>query len=623
MEIDNLVANTQWLKAMEGKGKSKKYKEMLRFPHIRECAQLRNDMEAAGELTFYKIIDSLIGKKLFLTLFCATDSKLLVLSQFLTEVEKYMVAPSTEHHATATAIYDNFLKSNKISIPENIIISSVLDSINSKNTPPLLFEDCKNAVHDYLSGQPTLDFKNSHYFSRFLQWTYLSKKPVGRESFRFYRVLGKGGFGEVYACQKRDTGKLYAVKCLDKKRIKKKKSEALAWNERDLLAKINSKFVVGLKYAFETKDQLCLVLDIMNGGDLQFHLSTSKEKFTEDAIRFISAEMVLGLQHLHSQNLLYRDMKPENMLLNAEGHVCLSDLGLAVELKPPKIQVKGRVGTPGYMAPEVINGDRYGVAADWWGLGCVIYDMIAGHSPFRERGEKIRVDKLQERVLSAPIEYDMKLFTEDSKDLCSKLLERNPEKRLGGGGKDAEEVKSHPYFKSCDWIRLEARLVKPVFVPSSYQVNAKDVLDIERFDSIKGVELTADDNAVFKNFQVNVVACWEQEILDEVFDELNAFDEKNLPSDLRLDITTDQYHLEPLGFFSKLKLKLNRSKSSNAAESNGGGGSSSGSSSRTDSLSSMSSTSTSSTSNSNASLSVNSAGPARKLGPRSVSADSG
>ncbi|KJE96608.1 G protein-coupled receptor kinase 4 [Capsaspora owczarzaki ATCC 30864] len=557
MDLENIVANTQLIKAMEGKGKSKKWKEMLRFPHIRQCAELERELNAAGELTLDAVCKSEIGKRLFLTHFCGSSPAYKPYSTFLADVESFRLAPQTEQRAKAKSVYDSLSKSSQLPVVPQAVIGEIGQKLGESTVSSQVFEPAELLVRQHLAGKPFDEFRASHWYSRLLQWKWLSRRPVDRDSFRFYRVLGKGGFGEVHACQKRDTGKMYAVKCLDKKRIKKKKGEQLAWNERDLLAKVNSRFIVGLKYAFVTKEQLCMVLDLMNGGDLQFHLSFCTV-FEEERARFYAAEMILGLQHLHQNNLLYRDMKPENMLLNEEGHVCLSDLGLAVELKPPKLVVKGRVGTPGYMAPEVINGEKYGVSADWWGLGCVLYDMICGHSPFRARKEKLRVDKLQQRVLEAVIEYDSH-FTPESKDLCMRLLERDYTKRLGCMGGDAEELKRHPFFASIDWVRLEAGLIPSPCKPSAHQVNAKDVLDIDRFDSIKDVKLTEDDTENYSKFPMVASSCWEAEIVETVFEEHNRISEP-LPSDLRQDVTVEQYIAEPLGFFSKLKMKFGRSR---------------------------------------------------------------
>lgn len=149
---------------------------------------------------------------------------------------------------------------------------------------------------------------SSMYFHRYLQWKWLERQPVTYKTFRMYRVLGKGGFGEVCACQSRVSGKMYACKKLEKKRIKKRKGESMVLSEKLILQKINSLFVVNLAYAFETKDSLCLVLTIMTGGDLKFHIYNmgGDPGFSESRAKFYAAEILLGLDHLHSNGIVYR-----------------------------------------------------------------------------------------------------------------------------------------------------------------------------------------------------------------------------------------------------------------------------------------------------------------------------
>ena len=153
---------------------------------------------------------------------------------------------------------------------EEDTIKRVLENVNSGQRD--LFAQCVFEVKSYLSNEPFDEFLNSMYFHRYLQWKWLERQPITYKTFRMYRVLGKGGFGEVCACQSRSTGKMYACKKLEKKRIKKRKGESMVLSEKLILQKINSRFVVNLAYAFETKDALCLVLTIMTGGDLKFHI---------------------------------------------------------------------------------------------------------------------------------------------------------------------------------------------------------------------------------------------------------------------------------------------------------------------------------------------------------------
>eukprot|EP00061_Rhincodon_typus_P014286 g41220.t1 len=340
-------------------------------------------------------------------------------------------------------------------------------------------------IHDFLSVAPFSDYQDSLYFNRFLQWKYLERQPVTKYNFRQYRVLGKGGFGEVCACQVRATGKMYACKKLEKKRIKKRKGEVMTLNEKEILEKVNSRFVVSLAYAYETKDALCLVLTLMNGGDLKFHIYHMGEAgFQEQRAVFYVAQICCGLEHLQRERVVYRDLKPENLLLDdhafgcavdavkasavCTGHIRISDLGLAVYV-PEGQTVKGRVGTVGYMvftfkgsssaisafpnkgpppdasfpplhtdcflqdavvhssitpnasslpcAPEVVKNERYTFSPDWWGLGCLFYEMIEGQSPFQQRKKKIKREEVERRVREEQETYSDK-FSTQARSLC-------------------------------------------------------------------------------------------------------------------------------------------------------------------------------------------------------------
>uniref|UniRef100_A0A669EUQ7 G protein-coupled receptor kinase n=1 Tax=Oreochromis niloticus TaxID=8128 RepID=A0A669EUQ7_ORENI len=387
-----------------------------------------------------------------------------------------------------------------------------------------LFKDCTKLIHDYLSMAPFADYLDSMYYNRFLQWKWLERQPVTKNTFRQYRVLGKGGFGEVCACQVRATGKMYACKKLEKKRIKKRKGESMALNEKQILEKVNSRFVVSLAYAYETKDALCLVLTLMNGGDLKFHIYHMGEAgFDEKRAIFYTAEICCGLEDLHRERIVYRDLKPENILLDDHGHIRISDLGLAVHV-PEGETIKGRVGTVGYMSPEVVKNERYTFSPDWWALGCLLYEMIEGQSPFQQRKKKIKREEVERLVREVEEEYSSK-FSEDAKALCKMLLAKDPTERLGCLGGGATEVKAHPIFRSINFKRLEAGMLQTPFIPDPQAIYCKDVLDIEQFSTVKGVELEPKDESFYSKVSTGSVSIpWQNEMIEtECFTELNVF----------------------------------------------------------------------------------------------------
>ncbi|XP_062928004.1 G protein-coupled receptor kinase 5-like isoform X1 [Mobula hypostoma] len=536
MELENIVANTVLLKAREGgggkrKGKSKKWKEILRFPHITQCEEQRKYVERNYSCLCEK---QPIGRLLFRQ-FCEAQPSLQHYINFLDSVAEYEVMPDEKREEKGQEMISKYLTPET---PEYIEVSEdIVQQCKEKleiNACKELFCNCVKSVHDYLSDQPFNDYQESMYFDRFLQWKWLERQAVTKNTFRQYRVLGKGGFGEVCACQVRATGKMYACKKLEKKRIKKRKGEAMALNEKQILEKVNSRFVVNLAYAYETKDALCLVLTLMNGGDLKFHIyNMGNPGFEEDRAVFYAAEICCGLGDLHKENIVYRDLKPENILLDDYGHIRISDLGLAVKI-PEGDTIRGRVGTVGYMAPEVLNNRRYTLSPDLWGLGCLIFEMIAGQSPFRGRKEKVKREEVDRRVLETEETYTDK-FSEEAKSICKMLLTKDPKQRLGCTGGGASDVKKNPFFRNINFKRLEAGIMEPPFVPDPRAVYCKDVLDIEQFSTVKGVNLDQTDDDFYSKFATGCVSIpWQNEMIEtECFKELNVFGPNgSLPQDL-------------------------------------------------------------------------------------------
>ncbi|KAL3270370.1 hypothetical protein HHI36_009416 [Cryptolaemus montrouzieri] len=587
MELENIVANTVYLKAREGgsdsnKGKSKKWRKILQFPHISQCIELINKLDICYE---YVVDQQPIGRLLF-EQWCETQRpdyhRCL---KFLDAAKQYEIETDEQKFELANAIRKEFLSAeateNGVSMPAefNVAMSTICENISGamengsavteKSTDIIekssnisdrlsvtitegkltnghhkdLFAPCVHAVKSLLSAEPFREFTNSMYFHRYLQWKWLESQPVTYKTFRMYRVLGKGGFGEVCACQVRATGKMYACKKLEKKRIKKRKGEAMVLIEKQILQKINSRFVVNLAYAYETKDALCLVLTIMNGGDLKFHIYNmgGEPGLDIQRSRFYAAEVVCGLDHLHQQGIVYRDCKPENILLDDAGHVRISDLGLAVDI-PEGESVRGRVGTVGYMAPEVIDNERYTFSPDWFSFGCLLYEMIEGQAPFRARKEKVKREEVDRRVKSDAEKYSSK-FTDEAKGLCQQLLAKTPSQRLGGkaGRQGACQVKQHMFFQQVNWKRLEAGMVEPPFVPDPHAVYAKDVLDIEQFSTVKGVNIDESDATFYCKFNTGCVSIpWQSEMIEtDCFRQLNVFGPYNTRSpDLVLQPST-------------------------------------------------------------------------------------
>ncbi|XP_049324299.1 G protein-coupled receptor kinase 5 [Astyanax mexicanus] len=527
MEIESMVANTALIRAREGcggkgKGRSRRWRELLRFPHINQCTELEKSMERE----YYSLcVDQPIGKALF-HLYCDTRPELKRCVSFLEAMEAHELTQDENQKSGGNEIIEKYLNPKSPHFVQEIQESQQQLYIQNlqRNVCDGNFSYFKKSVHDFLSGAPFKDYQKSMYFDRFLQWKTIERKPVTRDMFREYRILGKGGFGEVSACQSRASGKMYACKKLEKKRVKKRKGEALALNEKQILEKVNSRFVVSLAYAYETKDALCLVLTLMNGGDLKFHIyNMGSQGFIKSRVQFYSAEILCGLDHLHQNCIAYRDLKPENILLDDNGHIRLSDLGLAVDLQEGQL-VRGKVGTAGYMAPEVIKNEYYSYSPDWWGLGCIIYEMTSGNPPFRDRTERVHRKELELRVLEMEVRFNEK-FDKNTKSICQALFTKNPKERLGCKLDGAAAVRAHPFFKDINFRRLEAGMVAPSFVPDPRAVYCQDVLDIDQFSTVKGVNLEEVDVDFYAKFNTGSMAIpWQNEMIEsECFKELNVF----------------------------------------------------------------------------------------------------
>ena len=328
MELENIVANTVYLKAREGgpdnsKGRSKKWRKLMAFPHISQCSEIESKLPSVD---YDFIVDQQpLGSKLFRQ-FCLRHKKEYYhYNEFLDAVEayeleiedarvqnarsivaKYLTRPATSDSGVDTCDKSSSEDEKFIDALNERTIDETVKKVESSSRD--LFTSCVKEVKEHLSKAPFQEFKKSMYFSRYLQWKWLEMQSITYKTFRMYRVLGKGGFGEVCACQTRSTGKMYACKKLEKKRVKKRKGETMVLSEKLILQKINSRFVVNLAYAFETKDSLCLVLTIMTGGDLKFHIYNmgGDPGFSEARSKFYAAEVLLGLDHLHSNGIVYR-----------------------------------------------------------------------------------------------------------------------------------------------------------------------------------------------------------------------------------------------------------------------------------------------------------------------------
>lgn len=520
--LDNLIANTAYLQARKsGEGDMKelqKRRKSLSLPSKDTC---RNEIKESITLDYQSIcVDQPVGRRLFRD-YLATVPEYLLAQTFLEEISDWELEEDVNKDQLLQSFVSKRFKEAEGPLP--FLSADLFQKIPQAQLsalPPLILL-AKEAVNNYLKEAPFQDYQNSIFYDRFLQWKAFEKQPITHKYFYEFRVLGKGGFGEVCAIQVKNTGQMYACKKLDKKRLKKKNGEKMALLEKEILEKVHCPFIVTLAYAYETKSHLCLVMTIMNGGDLKFHIYNIGEKGLDiKRVIFYSAQMSCGLLHLHALKIIYRDMKPENVLLDDNGNCRLSDLGLAVKVKEGKA-ITTRAGTNGYMAPEILKDESYSYSVDWFAMGCTIYEMIASQTPFRDPKEKNK-DELRRKTLEDDPVFQHPNFTAEAKDVCKLLLAKKPEQRLGSRTND-DDPRKHTFFKAINFQRLDAGMVDPPFVPDPSVVYAKDIADIADFSEIKGIDFDEKDAKFFKRFATGAVPIsWQQEIIETgLFDELN------------------------------------------------------------------------------------------------------
>uniref|UniRef100_A0A674CSK8 Ribosomal protein S6 kinase n=1 Tax=Salmo trutta TaxID=8032 RepID=A0A674CSK8_SALTR len=293
---------------------------------------------------------------------------------------------------------------------------------------------------------------------------------VGMENFELLKVLGTGAYGKVFLVRKNsghDEGKLYAMKVLKKAAIvQKAKTAEHTRTERQVLEHIRqSPFLVTLHYAFQTQTKLHLILDYVSGGEMFTHLY-QRDHFSEEEVRIYIGEIILALEHLHKLGIVYRDIKLENILLDSEGHLVLTDFGLSKEfLEEEKERTYSFCGTIEYMAPEIIRGKSgHGKSVDWWSLGILMFELLTGASPFTLEGERNSQSEVSKRILHCEPPFPS-MIGAVAQDLLRKLLVKDPHKRLGSGPRRAEDIKTHAFFKGLSWSDLAEKKVVSPFKP--------------------------------------------------------------------------------------------------------------------------------------------------------------
>ncbi|XP_073000877.1 uncharacterized protein [Typha latifolia] len=348
------------------------------------------------------------------------------------------------------------------------------------------------------------------------EYMRLQRHKMGADDFELLTMIGKGAFGEVRICREKATGHVYAMKKLKKSEMLRRGQVEHVKAERNLLAEVDSNCIVKLYYSFQDNEYLYLVMEYLPGGDMMT-LLMRKDTLTEDEARFYVAETVLAIESIHKHNYIHRDIKPDNLLLDRSGHLKLSDFGLCKPLDRSNFPIlhekdiacgknsgylqsdgtpalpnrtqqeqlehwqKNRrtlaystVGTPDYIAPEVLLKKGYGIECDWWSLGAIMYEMLVGYPPFYSDEPMATCRKIVNWRTHLKFPEEAKLSAE-AKGLISKLL-CNVDQRLGTKG--ADEIKAHQWFTGTEWDKLYE--MEAAFIPEV--MDELDTQNFEKFD---------------------------------------------------------------------------------------------------------------------------------------------
>ena len=336
--------------------------------------------------------------------------------------------------------------------------------------------------------------RNSNYKNSFadIQWpsslkTRKARVKVTLADFCIIKLVGRGSYGKVYKVRYLKDNSIYAMKILSKHLINDQGQDYHVRAERKIMAQVYHPFIVKLRYAFQTNNKLYLIMDYYAGGTL-FNLLSHFKVLSEDWIQFYAAEILLGLEWLHNLEVVYRDLKTENILIDTDGHIKLADFGSAKENTGTYSGAKTICGTPEYQAPEILNGEEYGCISDMWALGILLYEMAVGKTPFYHPN----YHNIYRLVLESEVEYP-NTMSKNLKHLISALLEKKPKRRL-----TLSKVKNHRFFKNISWDQVKMKHTDPPIVPQTTALskNSNNVLLLDPADSSESEE--SEDECISK-----------------------------------------------------------------------------------------------------------------------------
>ncbi|XP_069995502.1 atypical protein kinase C isoform X8 [Penaeus vannamei] len=322
------------------------------------------------------------------------------------------------------------------------------------------------------------------------------------DDFELIRVIGRGSYAKVLMVELKRTKRIYAMKVIKKTLVTDDEDIDWVQTEKHVFETAsNHPFLVGLHSCFQTPSRLFFVIEFVRGGDLMFHMQRQR-RLPEEHARFYAAEICLALNFLHEKGIIYRDLKLDNVLLDHEGHIKLTDYGMCKEGIRPGDTTSTFCGTPNYIAPEILQGVEYSFSVDWWALGVLLYEMLAGKSPFDIVGASDNPDCntedfLFQVILERPIRIPRSLSVKAASILRG-FLNKNPVDRLGCHPETGfTDIVTHPFFKTIDWEMLERKQIPPPYKP---RVDGER--DLENFDpqfTAEPVQFTPDEPRAIEN----------------------------------------------------------------------------------------------------------------------------
>ncbi|CAD8169174.1 unnamed protein product [Paramecium octaurelia] len=285
---------------------------------------------------------------------------------------------------------------------------------------------------------------------------------IGKHSFKYLYVIGKGGFGKVWRVEMKANKQEFALKEMIKAKIISKRSVNSVMNEKYLLEHLKHPFLVNMHYAYQDRENLFLVLDLLRGGDLRYHIGRQK-RFTEEQTKFFVCCILLSLQYLHQNGIIHRDIKPENLVFDKDGYLRLTDLGVARLNKDSS--ASDTSGTPGYMAPEVMCRMDHSFPVDYYAVGVIAFELLLGKRPYNGRNRQ----EIREQILAKQVQMRDEKCSAKVQDFINRLLIRKPQQRLGAQG--IHELFDHPWLNNYNWGKLLNKEIQAPYIPGSIDGN--------------------------------------------------------------------------------------------------------------------------------------------------------